>query len=136
MNREINQKLEALRTQLEGGPLEEAVHPASYAARLMDADEKFLGQVAKNLKGALGTKLAEIRVHRGVGMVFLDGSGEDTSDLSVEFTVSLNFTGPYNVQVLARMVHAQRGKYDVDRAFKVGELTPDVPTKMVLELFQ
>lgn len=135
MNAVINLKLEAMRRLVEG-QLAEAQHPASYAARLMDADEAFLSQVMKNIKGALGKKIEAIRVHRGHGVVFIDGSGEDKSDLTVEFVVSLNLTSAYDVQVVVTGDHAQRGKLDVTRAVKVGELTPDVPTKMVLEMFE
>lgn len=137
MNTVIVRKLEALRHQVEAKrPLAEA-HPASYAERLLDADVKFWEQVAKNLKGALGTKLAEVRVNRGGGTVWLALEGEDASDLSVSLTLGLHTTSWTDVEVWLDGETAQDGKLKKEKVpFKTSDLTPAEAAGLALKYFR
>jgi hypothetical protein len=134
MDARTNRKLDELRVRLEG-VLAEA-HPASYAERILDADVKFWEQTAKNLKSALGKKLSKIEVHRGVGTVWLEVEGEDSSDLSVELTLALHTKSWTDVDVMLDGKHAMKGKLSKTTAFKTGELTPAEAAAMALEHFR
>lgn len=130
VNRVIAEKLTALRTRLE------EAHPASYASRMMDADEKFLEQVAKNLKTALGSKISDIKVHRGSATVFLSVEGEDASDFSLDLTLALHTKSWTDVEVMLDGKHAMKGTISRRVGFKTGELTPAEAAAMVLEQFK
>jgi len=132
MNAAINLKLEAIRTQLEGNLTEASKD--SYANALDAADESFLTGVSKLLKKALGNKV-ELVVKRGNSTAWLEGKGVDSSDLEIDFVLSLGLKGPYDAELYFTGNHAMNGKLDSDRKFKTGELTHDVAAKVVLQYF-
>lgn len=131
MNPALNEKLDTIRKTL----LAEALPPDSYARLLMNTEAIFLEQVAKVLRKAIGKKLENMRVHNGISVVWLEGSGQNMSDLDTDFTLSLGVMSPHDVAVYLSG-HAYGGKVDRDVHFKSGELTPDKAAAIVLELFK
>lgn len=108
----------------------------TYAAKLMDADAAFLEAVAKVLKAKLGKKLESVAVKRGHSLAWLEGVGYTASDIQVDFTLSLNMVGPYDVKLELGGTNAMTGKLDRSIAYKTGVLSVDAAAAPVLEQFE
>jgi len=128
MNAAINKKLDAMRLQLEAGT------GKTFVQYEMDRDEAFFSDVAKGVKKKLGTHV-DVKVKRGIGMVYLEGDGVTLGDLSIDFQLSLFVVGN-DVKLYLGGNHAANGKFDAEASYKTGVLTPDDAVRMVAEKFQ
>jgi hypothetical protein len=127
MNHAVLTKLSAIRQQI----LAEALDPDSYAKHLIEADASFLDKVAKELKKAFRSMKVEVK--RGNSVAWLEASGEDSSDLSYDFTLALNPKTSFDVELNFSGDHAYKGRMQRDVAFKTGELTPMRAALVALE---
>jgi len=107
---------------------------ATYAAFEMEAHALFLDQVAALIRKVAGKHAQQVRVVRERSVAWLDYTGEDQSDMPLEFMVTMVAKG---ATVVAHVSGSRAGRSYPDQRYELpsGVMTPRFVATEFVKLF-